>query len=111
MSNFKKPLVFKNKQYKKIEKDYLGFFATAANWPSNKETVEINDLRHVFFELSNLCNYASIHPQCPVSWQKKIIFSLVGELCPPYGSSPRGLGLHLTRINSGRLGVSDRLGS
>ena len=72
MSNFKNPPIFKNNHYQKMEKSgYLNFFATSANWPADKERVEISDLRHVFFELSNLCNYANIHPQCPVSWQKK----------------------------------------
>ena len=71
MPEFVKPPDFKNNHYKKIEKDYLGFFATTANWPPDKDRIEISDLRHVFFELSNLCNYASIHPRCPVSWQKK----------------------------------------
>lgn len=71
MAEFKKPPIFKNKEYQKVEKAYLSFFATPANWPANKDRVEISDLRHIFFELSNLCNYANIHPQCPVSWQKK----------------------------------------
>lgn len=76
MPDFTKPATFKNGPYQKMEKDYLNFFATAKNWPRDKDRVEISDLRHVFFELSNLCNYASIHPQCPVSWQKqKVILS------------------------------------
>ncbi len=59
-----------------MEEAYLNFFATSADWPVDRERVEISDLRHVFFELSNLCNYSTIHPQCPVSsYKKKIILS------------------------------------
>lgn len=76
MSGFVKPPEYKNNHYKDIEKSYLRYFATASNWPKDKLDVEIKDLRHVFFELSNLCNYANIHPQCPVSsYKKKIILS------------------------------------
>lgn len=71
MPEFVKPPDYKNDAYKKIEKNYLKFFATSANWPKNKTKVEISDLRHIFFELYNICNYANIHPRCPVSWQKK----------------------------------------
>ena len=76
MPGFVKPKTFKNEPYKKIEIDFLNFFANPTNWPKDKDQVNISELRHVFFELSNICNYASIHPQCPVSWAKgKIILS------------------------------------
>lgn len=72
MSSFHAPPTFKNRHFQKIDKEYHDFFATLENFKfSNK--VSINDLRHVYLELSNMCNYAAIHPQCPVSWQKKKI--------------------------------------
>ena len=34
----------------------------------------IKSIKRVSFELSNLCNYAAIHPQCPASKVKRPIF-------------------------------------
>lgn len=80
-----KTLVFKNKYYQKKEKFYKNFEVSDASGLGNK--VNIKDLRHVYFEISNLCVYSSIHPKCPVSLQKdkkilssKIVKKVIKEL-------------------------------
>lgn len=73
MPDIKLPQTFTNSHFKKFDKSYHDFFATADNFKPKDDKIEISDLRHVYFELSNMCNYASIHPQCPVSMQKKKI--------------------------------------
>ena len=87
MFNFSIPPDFKNKHYKKKEKFYLIFFASDSNFLTNKGKIKIENIHRISFELSNLCNYSNIHPQCPVSMQKdkktlssKIVKGVINQL-------------------------------
>lgn len=80
-----KTLVFKNKYYREKEKFYQNF--DVSDNSSLGDKVTIKDLRHVYFEISNLCVYSAIHPKCPVSLQKtkkilssKIVKKVIKEL-------------------------------
>ena len=80
-----KTLVSKNKNYKKKEKFYKNFGVSDNS--SLPVKLQIKDIRHVYFEISNLCVYSNIHCKCPVSLQKtkkilssKIVKKVIKEL-------------------------------
>lgn len=74
-----KTLVSKNKYYRAKEKFYNNFGVSDKSLLNKK--VNIKDIRHVYFEISNLCVYSNIHCKCPVSLQKtkKILSSKIVE--------------------------------
>ena len=72
-------MIYKNKCFKKKEKFYQDFLVCDTNPPCDLEKIKLDDLRQVFFELSNMCVYVHLHPRCPVSLQKtkKVLSSKV----------------------------------
>lgn len=79
--------VYKNRHFQRKEKIYRDFLASDDNLPSDLTKVGLSDIRHVFFELSNMCVYAHLHPKCPVNLQRtkkvlssKIVKKVVDEL-------------------------------
>jgi len=87
MSKFKKPPIYKNKYYLEKEKYYQEFLYSDNNPPTLSQNISLKDIKHIYFELSNMCVYSHLHPRCPVSVQKtkkvlssKIVKKVVDEL-------------------------------
>lgn len=87
MSNRNFPLIYKNKYFEEEENIYKNFFASDNKQPYDLKRVTLSDIKHIFFELSNMCVYAHLHPRCPVNLQKdkkvlssKIVKKVIDEL-------------------------------
>lgn len=81
--------VYRNRYFEEYEKAICYSYACDNNYSNiyNISQPHIEKIRGIYFELSNLCNYAFIHKKCPASYQRttrilsaQLVFSVIDEL-------------------------------
>lgn len=78
---------FENESHKALDPNNINFREKILLNYEKHDTCKLEDIKKVYFELSNICNYSFIHKKCPLSLVKdkkvlssKIIYKCIDEL-------------------------------